>query len=102
MRFNEDPAMKEFGISLGGEFETVKARVLNPPSLYDKREICVRKGVWRANSFHTASVLPHQSWTILNLNDRTQEPALRNLVEQLKRGGLLCHFPEVCLARSQC
>ena len=88
MRFNEDPSMKEFGISVGGEFERVDARVLEPPTLFDVRAIRVNKGVWRANNFKEAMILEDTKWTILNLNQRTQEPALRGLEDHLKRGGL--------------
>lgn len=88
MRTNEDPASREFGVSVGQGFETVKARVLNPPILQGQRTMTVKKGVWRAQGFFTATTLPDKSWTILNLDDRTQEPPLRSMVECLKAGGL--------------
>lgn len=33
VRFNEDPCVKEFGISVGGKFEEVEARILDAPQL---------------------------------------------------------------------
>ncbi|XP_043269247.1 protein argonaute-2-like [Venturia canescens] len=87
MRTNEDPAMREFGVSIGGEFEKVNARVLNPPTLKGKGDMIVRKGVWRASGFFTPVTLPSKSWTILNLNDRTREDSLRNMVGCLMNGG---------------
>jgi hypothetical protein len=31
--FNEDPCVKEFGLSVGGKFEEVEARILDAPKL---------------------------------------------------------------------
>ncbi|XP_033207936.1 protein argonaute-2-like [Belonocnema kinseyi] len=89
VRHNHSPCMKEFGLSIGGEFEKVNARVLNAPTLtYNEqdRDVRVMKGVWRASRFNVGKDLPDESWTILNLDNRTREDALRNL-EQLLRGG---------------
>jgi len=33
VRFNEDPCVQEFGISVGGRFEEVEARILDAPQL---------------------------------------------------------------------
>lgn len=33
VRFNEDPSVQEFGISVGGKFEEVEARILDAPRL---------------------------------------------------------------------
>jgi hypothetical protein len=33
VRFNEDPCIQEFGISVGGKFEEVEARILDAPQL---------------------------------------------------------------------
>jgi hypothetical protein len=33
VRFNEDPCVREFGLSVGGRFEEVDARVLPAPQL---------------------------------------------------------------------
>ena len=33
VRFNEDPCVQEFGISVGGKFEEVEARILDAPQL---------------------------------------------------------------------
>ena len=82
--------MKEFGLSIGGEFEKVNARVLNPPTLtYNEqdRDVRVTKGVWRASKFNAAKDLPDDTWTILNLDNRTREDALRNLEDLLRKGG---------------
>ncbi|XP_043269345.1 protein argonaute-2-like [Venturia canescens] len=87
MRTNEDPAMKEFGISVGGDFETVNARVLDPPPLKGRTEMLIRNGVWTAKDFFTPMTLPNKSWTILNLDDRTKEDPLRYMVDCLINRG---------------
>jgi hypothetical protein len=33
VKFNEDPCVQEFGISVGGKFEEVEARILDAPQL---------------------------------------------------------------------
>jgi hypothetical protein len=33
VRFNENPCVREFGLTVGAEFEEVDARVLNAPQL---------------------------------------------------------------------
>ena len=33
VRFNDDPCVQEFGISVGGRFEEVEARILDAPQL---------------------------------------------------------------------
>jgi hypothetical protein len=33
VNFDEDPCIKEFGISVGGKFEEVQARILDAPQL---------------------------------------------------------------------
>lgn len=90
MRHNQDPCMKEFGISVSGEFETVPARVLDPPQLkYLKENVRVSKGVWRASQFIKPSdlIAVNNTWTILNLNYRTRDEELYKLVDYLKKAG---------------
>ncbi|XP_015438406.1 PREDICTED: protein argonaute-2 [Dufourea novaeangliae] len=90
MRLNEQPTlMKEFNLSVSGEFEKVPARVLQAPRLrYDTKEpVNVLKGVWRADRFLKPSSLPENSWTILNLDKYTQNRDLyENLHDKLLNG----------------
>ncbi|XP_011307692.1 protein argonaute-2 isoform X2 [Fopius arisanus] len=96
MGFNQHPTMQEFGISINPQFETIDARVLNPPTLLDQREIRPAKGVWRANAFRTALNLEEKSWTILNLS-RTTDDRLYNFVSELTkqamRNGMIIGAP---------
>lgn len=87
IRHNDNPCLREFGLSISGEFEKIKARVLPPPVLTYNRDVSVAKGVWRASNFLVPTNLPDNSWTILNLDNRTREDSLRNLESLLRRGG---------------
>ncbi|OXU25990.1 hypothetical protein TSAR_010814 [Trichomalopsis sarcophagae] len=96
MRHNQDPCMKEFGISVSGEFETVPARVLDPPQLkYQRQNVRVAKGVWRASQFINPSPLiaEDNTWTVLNLDYRTRDDGLYRLVETLRRTGQTLGMP---------
>lgn len=82
--------MKEFDISISGEFEKVPARVLDPPKLaYSNRATNVAKGIWRADRFFNPSTLisADNSWTILNLNRQTQDRNLYELRDSLINNG---------------
>lgn len=93
MGHNQDPCMKEFGISVSGEFEKVSARVLEPPALayQQDRPARVAKGVWRADRFLKPSqaIAPDNTWTILNLSRNTQDRDLFYLYEELKKAGMI-------------
>ncbi|XP_031786529.1 protein argonaute-2 [Nasonia vitripennis] len=96
MRHNEDPCMKEFGVSVSGEFETVPARVLDPPQLrYQNQNVTVIKGAWRASQFVQPSQLIENdnTWTVLNLDYRTRDDKLYRLVEALKKAGNAVGMP---------
>ncbi|XP_069693993.1 protein argonaute-2-like isoform X2 [Periplaneta americana] len=90
VNFNDDPCVREFGLSVGGEFEKVKARVLPPPDLEyrDQQKVKPRSGVWRGASFINSPEL--KSWIILNLDRYTREDTLWNFAEEMKRAGNSC------------
>ncbi|XP_043472206.1 protein argonaute-2-like isoform X2 [Leptopilina heterotoma] len=85
IRHNQNNCLNEFGLSISGEFEKVKARVLDPPMLTYNQDVRVSKGTWRATNFLAPKQLPDYSWTILCLDSRTREDALRNLEQMLRR-----------------
>lgn len=88
MNLNEQPTlMNEFHLSVQGEFEKVPARILPAPVLQYKNRVNVVKGVWRADKFIKPCDLPDQTWTILNLDGRTQDRDLYRLQENLQNGG---------------
>ncbi|XP_076639294.1 argonaute 2 isoform X2 [Colletes latitarsis] len=90
MRLDQQPTlMKEFNLSVQGEFEKVPARVLQAPKLkYKENEVNVFKGVWRADKFLHSCELPDNSWTILNLDKYVQDRELYDgLHNKLQAGG---------------
>ncbi|KAK0073829.1 hypothetical protein PV325_009163, partial [Microctonus aethiopoides] len=89
MKYNQDPTLKEFGITLGGDFETVNARVLTPPTLqYATRTVNVSKGVWRSSDFfNRPSSIPANKWTILNIGNRMADNILERFIKSLQRIG---------------
>ncbi|XP_014218616.1 protein argonaute-4 isoform X2 [Copidosoma floridanum] len=91
IQHNQNSSMREFDISISGEFEKVPARVLDPPPIqyYSNNVARVAKGVWRANKFQepTNKIREDNSWTILNVDSRTRDGALYNLESELRRMG---------------
>lgn len=85
--------MKEFDLSLSETFEKVPARVLPPPDLLydDNKTVRVSRGVWRTDRLKfllpCTAIRDNNSWTILNLNQRTDERALRDLASKLQDTG---------------
>ncbi|KAI4472384.1 hypothetical protein M0802_016878 [Mischocyttarus mexicanus] len=70
LKMNDYPTLqKEFKFSINPQFEEVEARVLNPPMLsYDREEVQVRKGVWRAKKMVYAVELKPNEWGIFNFH----------------------------------
>jgi eukaryotic translation initiation factor 2C len=89
--FNEDPCMREFGLSVSDQFEEVEARVLGTPQLQykvqvDKENVVnPRNGVWRPLIFLSSNTLSH--WIILNLNKFTREDELRRFADEMRNVG---------------
>ncbi|XP_076547410.1 argonaute 2 isoform X2 [Osmia lignaria lignaria] len=90
MNLNQQPTlMNEFHLSVQGEFEKVPARILQAPVLqYNKNQVNVVKGVWRADKFIKPCELPDLTWTILNLDGRTQDRDLYRLQDSLQNGAV--------------
>ncbi|PNF21081.1 Protein argonaute-2 [Cryptotermes secundus] len=91
VRFNDDPCMKEFGLSVSDRFEKVEARVLEAPQLQynievDKKNVVKpMKGVWRPLTFLSSNKLSH--WIILNLNKYTTEDEMRRFAVEMQNMG---------------
>ncbi|PNF19900.1 hypothetical protein B7P43_G12298, partial [Cryptotermes secundus] len=89
--FNDDPCVKEFGLSVSDRFEKVEARILEAPQLQyniqaDRRNIVMpMKGVWRPKSFLSCNKLTH--WIILNLDRYTREDNLRHFEGEMQKMG---------------
>lgn len=88
MRYNENPTVREFGLSVTGEFEKVPARVLDPPKLeYQDKQMVIQKGKWQAGKFLQPQNLPDNSWTIMALSKKIRYDDLVRLQQQLMGEG---------------
>ncbi|RWS17692.1 protein argonaute-2-like protein, partial [Dinothrombium tinctorium] len=89
--FNNDPYVKEFGLSISNTMMEVKGRVLPPPKLQyggrTKQQAVPNMGVWdmRGKQFHTGVEI--RVWAIACFApQRTcREDALRNFTQQLQK-----------------
>lgn len=84
IRHNESPTLQQFGVGVAADFTTVKARVLNAPTLEyaDKRQVQPRLGVWNpAGSF----LYPVQlnNWALLILDQRANERMVYDLASNV-------------------
>lgn len=70
VQYNASPGVREFGFSVGDDFERVDARVLPPPQLMynERKSVTPVRGVWHANNrkFVEGAVL--KRWTICCLD----------------------------------
>ncbi|XP_076257754.1 protein argonaute-2-like isoform X5 [Rhynchophorus ferrugineus] len=61
--YNSSPAVREFNITVGSEFQQLEARVLEPPPLkYANRTEKVARGVWKSSIFLKPATI--SLWTI--------------------------------------
>ena len=89
--FNNDPYVKEFGLSINNNMMEVKGRVLMPPKLQyggrTKQQAIPNQGVWdmRGKQFHTGVEI--RTWAIACFApQRTcREDSLRNFTQQLQK-----------------
>ena len=89
--FNNDPYVKEFGLSISNSMMEVKGRVLSPPKLQyggrTKQQAIPNQGVWdmRGKQFHTGVEI--RVWAIACFSpQRTcREDSLRNFTQQLQK-----------------
>ncbi|XP_060537315.1 protein argonaute-2-like isoform X2 [Cylas formicarius] len=67
--YNNNACVREFGISVGSEFQKLDARVLMPPGLqYAQSRVQPRRGVWHNDKFLTPMVIG--KWTIASVVPR--------------------------------
>lgn len=82
-RYNQDPTIREFGITVAGDFTEVGARKLDPPSLRynNNRTVMPARGQWRATSFLAGKSI--DKWYIMCYDGRTRLPALQDFAEMV-------------------
>lgn len=67
--YNNHPCVKEFGFSVGNEFQKLDARVLQPPQIqYAQRIVPVSRGVWRSDQFVAPVTI--KNWTMVGVVPR--------------------------------
>lgn len=95
---NENPCVKEFDISVSGEFQEVDARILPAPTLYynQGRSTEVRRGVWQLGGvkFNKPCTLLSKDniWTILKLDSQIHMDSVYDFANTLSREGKKCHI----------
>lgn len=61
---NKNPCIKEFGFSIGKEFQRLDGRVLDPPQLqYDNGKVTPKNGVWWNKKFQNAAMV--RKWMVV-------------------------------------
>lgn len=89
--FNNDPFVREFGLSISNIMMEVRGRILPPPKLQyggrTKQQAVPNQGVWdmRGKQFHTGMEI--RVWAIACFAPQRscKEDALRNFIEQLQK-----------------
>ncbi|KAF6204633.1 hypothetical protein GE061_018793 [Apolygus lucorum] len=87
VKFENDPHIREFGLTVAKEFLKVDARVLNAPSVHyaNRRSVPVNKGVWMSSSFIRPGSL--SNWVIYCCERRVRPGDLDNLERELIKIG---------------
>lgn len=72
---SQDPAVREFGLNVGGNFTKVSARILEPPQIkYHTKTITPFKGVWKGEGMRFLQSVNGQNgitWGVLNADNWT-------------------------------
>ena len=88
VNYKDDPTMKEFGINIGNNFETVQARVLDPPilSCKDNSNVRISRGVWNSSKFFETTQFP-RNWTLMAIDRSVNDRDLMTLADKLIQAG---------------
>lgn len=85
LRWNQDPFLREFGIQIKNEMESVNARVIANPVLQfaKKQENPQTRGRWdlRGQVFAAPNKRPLKSWGVVIINDCVNEPAVQQFIK---------------------
>ncbi|XP_065208062.1 protein argonaute-2-like isoform X2 [Planococcus citri] len=86
--FNADPCAREFGITVGSNFEKVEAHILKAPVIrYQNSTVPVRNGVWQTRSDKFINSPGLDSWVIINTDRKIGNPQIQNLVRNFRQVG---------------
>lgn len=85
LRWSQDPYLRDFGIQIKNEMESVSARIINNPVLQfgKKQENPQTKGRWdlRGQVFASRNKRPLKSWGIVVINNCVNMPAVQAFVQ---------------------
>lgn len=85
LRWTQDPYLKDFGIQIKSEMESIQARIIANPVLQfgKKQENPMTKGRWdlRGHVFAAKNKRPLKSWGIVVINNCVQMPAVQAFVQ---------------------
>lgn len=85
LRWSQDPYLKDFGIQIKNEMESVSARVLNNPILQfgKKQENPQMKGRWdlRGQVFASRNKRPLKSWGVVIINNCVNMPTVQAFIQ---------------------
>ncbi|XP_033120381.1 protein argonaute-2-like isoform X1 [Anneissia japonica] len=92
-KFNEDPYMRQFGISISNEMTEIQGRVLNPPRLQYGGRVSTRQqavpnsGVWdmRGKQFHSGVEIRIWAIACFAPQHTCREESLRSFTAQLQK-----------------
>nr|QVD39219.1 Argonaute 2 [Schistocerca gregaria] len=85
--YNSDAGIKEFGISVSSQFESVNARILDAPQIIygNEKKVQPEGGKWQAQPFLRSRSL--ENWVIINYRTRISTDDLWRFGEQMKDVG---------------
>nr|CAH7757145.1 unnamed protein product [Callosobruchus chinensis] len=86
--YRDNPFLKEFGISIGEDFELVNARVLDPPRLkYSGSEAIPNRGAWDIRSKRFLNARPLKKWVVLCLDRYVTPQKVNDLQSEIAKSG---------------
>ncbi|XP_026820735.1 protein argonaute-2-like [Rhopalosiphum maidis] len=88
IKYNQDPVLNEFGISVTENFASIPARVLPQPVLsYANGEKTPNAGVWKIDKSLFTKAVCITRWVVLNLDGRTNMQSIKNFERTLIASG---------------
>lgn len=83
---NKTPTIQQFGFSVGNEFETVPARILDPPGLEyaNKKLIRPDKGQWRTDGCQFLRSENMDNWAFLIADNRVRDNEIHGFAKEVK------------------
>jgi len=88
IKYNQDPVLVEFGITVTENFASIPARVLPQPVLaYANGEKQPSAGVWKIDKSLFTKAVRINRWVVLNLDNRTNMQSIKNFERTLISSG---------------